>query len=201
MIAAITIDHLLTTVRCNDVGVAYLYCNYKMRADQTTTGLLAAILKQLVHGRPSAAEPVMRLFDQHTTKQTRPSLEEIFNSLQSVLSDYTSTYIVVDALDECTDKEGTCSQLLHRLRSLQPNADVHLMATSRFIPEIEKEFELMPRLEIRASDEDIERFVRGQMHRLAGCVQRNEALQGLVQQKLVEAVDGMLVYCDHSKLH
>lgn len=70
MIAATAIDHLLETVQCNDIGVAYIYCNYKKQSEQTATALLAGILKQLVQGRPSAAEPAERIFNRHSTRGT-----------------------------------------------------------------------------------------------------------------------------------
>ena len=41
----------------------------------------------------------------------------------------------------------------------------------------------------------MKQFVKGQMYQLPNCVQRDDALQVMVQEKLVEAVDGMLVYC------
>jgi len=193
IMAATTIDHLLGTVQSNTVGVAYIYCNYKATTDQNTTSLLAAILKQLVQARPAIAEPVTRLYNHHANR-TRPSLEETLSALQSVLTNYSSVYVVVDALDECQEKDGTRSQLLAKLRDLQRKADVRLMVTSRFIPDIENEFRLMPRLEIRASDADVERFVMGQMYRLPKCVQRDNELQRFVQDKIVEAVDGMSVF-------
>jgi hypothetical protein len=80
--AATTIDHLLRTLRSNTIGVAYIYCNYKAKADQNTTNLLAAILKQLVQARPSIAEPVTRLYNDPNRTSTRPSLEEILSTLQ-----------------------------------------------------------------------------------------------------------------------
>jgi hypothetical protein len=48
MIAALAIDHLSRTIQNDTNGVVYIYCNYKTRADQNTTILLAAILRQLV---------------------------------------------------------------------------------------------------------------------------------------------------------
>ena len=48
MMAAIVVDHLLNTVQTADVGVAYLYCNYRRQAEHTNPNLLAAVLKQLV---------------------------------------------------------------------------------------------------------------------------------------------------------
>ncbi|KAL5429853.1 hypothetical protein PMIN06_012681 [Paraphaeosphaeria minitans] len=65
------------------------------------------------------------------------------------------------------------------------------MATARFIPEIEAEFQKAVKLEIRASDGDVRRFVAGQMDRLPKCIQRDPALQKVVQEKIPERVDGM----------
>jgi hypothetical protein len=152
MTAAITVDHLHKTVQTRDIGVAYIYCNYKTHSDQNASSLLAAILKQLVQARPSIAGPVTRLYDHHVDQRTKPSLEEILSALQSVLTNYSSVYVVVDALDECPDKDGTRSQLLAKLWDLQRKMDLHLMATSRFIPDIVQEFNGMPTLEVRAGD-------------------------------------------------
>jgi hypothetical protein len=198
MMAAMAIDHLSGTIQNDTNGVAYIYCNYKRRADQNTTVLLAAILRQLVQARRSIPEPVSRLHKHHSSRGTRPSLEEIFNTLQSILRNYSSVYLVVDALDECLDKDCTHSQLLARVRDLQKEANLHLMVTSRFIPEIEEEieekFKQVTRLEVRASNEDVKRFIIGQICRLPKCIKRDDELQSLVQDKIVEAADGMLVY-------
>jgi ankyrin repeat protein len=192
IMAATTIDHLLRTLQSDTIGVAYIYCNYKAKANQNTTSLLASILKQLVQARPSIAEPVTRLYND--LNQARPSLEEIHSALQSILTNYSSVYIVVDALDECQEKDGTRSQLLVKLRDLQRKADMRLMITSRFIPDIENEFRLALRLEVRANDADVKRFVMGQISRLPKCVQRDKELQRIVQDKIAGAVDGMLAF-------
>ncbi|RYP65432.1 hypothetical protein DL770_009008 [Monosporascus sp. CRB-9-2] len=176
MVAAIAIDYLLGTMQSNTIGVAYIYCNYKAQADQTAASLLAAILKQLAQARPDVAEPVAGLYNHHANRMTRPSLEEIISALQSVLTNYSSVYVVVDALDECAYKDGTRSQLLAELHGLQQN-----------------EFRSMPTLEVRASGTDVKRFVLGQIYRLPKCVQRDEELQGFAQDKIVEAVDGMFL--------
>ena len=42
MLAAIVIDHLCNTIRSVDVGVVYIYFNYKMQLDQTPVYLLPA---------------------------------------------------------------------------------------------------------------------------------------------------------------
>lgn len=191
MIAAITIDHLLKSVQDSSNGVAYIYCNYKDQEEQDTASMLAALLKQLVQARPSTADPVKRLFKQHTDRGTRPSPDEVFTALQDVLAYYSTAYIVIDALDEC--QNGIPDQFLAKLRNLQAGRDIRLMVTSRFIPEITDAFKEAQRLEVQASEEDVKRFVAGQTYRLPKCIQRNPALQNRVHNQIAKAVDGMYV--------
>lgn len=65
------------------------------------------------------------------------------------------------------------------------------MVTSRFNPDIADEFKKAIILEVRASADDIKRYVAGQLHRLPRCVQRTPVLQDLMQEKIAEAADGM----------
>ena len=64
------------------------------------------------------------------------------------------------------------------------------MFTSRFIPDIVNKFSTALTLEIRASEEDVRRNVSGQILHLPKCIQRDAALQRIVD-KVIEAVDGM----------
>jgi hypothetical protein len=197
MVAAIAIDHLLQSTQSSSTGVAYVYCNYKAQQEQDASSMLAAIVKQLVQGRPSAAEPVERLHKKHYDRGTKPSVQEIFSALQEVVAKYSTIYIVIDALDECRNSDGTRGQLLARFKDLQVGQDVRIMATARLIPEIQAEFRTAIKLEIQASDEDVRRYVAGQTHRLPRCIQRDPMLQAMMQDKLVEAVDGMYAICLH----
>ncbi|CAI6225918.1 unnamed protein product [Periconia digitata] len=81
MVAAIAIDHLLTSVQDSAHGVAYVFCNYKTKEEQDTSNMLAAVLKQLVQARPSIAGSVGQLYKQHNNRGTRPSLDEVFSCL------------------------------------------------------------------------------------------------------------------------
>jgi Cdc6-like AAA superfamily ATPase len=189
MVAAIAVDHLLNSSHNSSYGVAYVYCNYKAQADQDTSGMLAAILKQLIQGRPSAANPVERLHQKHGNRGTKPSFDEIHSALRDVLAQYPYVYIVVDALDECQNEAR--HQLLVNLLGLQKEGDIRLMATSRFVPDVEDAFRQALRLEVQASREDVKRYVAGQIYRLPASIRRDAALQELVQEKIVEAVDGM----------
>lgn len=193
MIAAIVVDHLWKAFEGENVGIAYIYCNYKRQETQTTIDLLAAVLKQLVQECPLYGGPVAVLHERHADRRTRPSLDEICSALRSVLTNYSKTYIIIDALDECKDSDGTRRKLLTTLRNLRTRTDVRLLVTSRFVTRIEQLFQGSPMLEIKASEKDVKRYVAGQLHRLPKCVHRDPGLQAEILDKIALAVDGMYV--------
>lgn len=74
---------------------------------------------------------------------------------------------------------------------LQKSTGFNFFATSRFIPDITKRFEADSTLEIRASDQDVQRYLNGRMLRLPLFVQRNPEIQKVIEAEIVEVVDGM----------
>jgi hypothetical protein len=192
MMSAITIDYLHRTVGwCDDIAVAYLFCSYKAQADQSASSLLTALLKQLVQSRPEIAALVTHIYDNHSKQNSRPSIDEIIRILLSICSNYTTVYVIVDALDECSDRDGTRGRLINTLRELQSRIDLRLFFTSRFIPETTQKFQSDLRLEVRASEVDVRRFVAGQIPRLPNCIRDNDDLKRTVENEIVNAVDGM----------
>lgn len=191
MIVSIVIDHLGKEYQDDDIGVAYLYCNYKRRDEQKAVNLLAAILKQLVQKRPPLSDHIVALHELHAKQGTRPSFDDLSKSLRSVLGNYSQVFMIVDALDECTDVDDTRNTLLSEIRNLQTQIDLRLMSTSRPIKNITQAFEGDLHLEIRANNEDVERYLEGQISRRPSCILRKPHLQQLVKRNIVEAVDGM----------
>ncbi|KAL9082809.1 MAG: hypothetical protein Q9165_008768 [Trypethelium subeluteriae] len=193
MMAAVAIHHIYRVAYGNKVGVAYLFCSYKSQVDQSTYNLLAALLRQLVLGRPDLAAPAVELHNQHSKCGTKPSLNELMQVLEKTCSSYSTTYIVIDALDECSNTNIVRDDLIQKLRELQAGGNMRLLLTSRDLPEITKFFKLDPRLEVRASDEDVRCFVASQIPRLPDYIQRSEELKNDVQNKIMESVDGMFL--------
>ena len=196
MSAAIVVDKLYTQFQ-NDtsVGIAYIYCDFRRRHEQKPIDLYANLLKQLIQGLPSMPQSVQQLYDHHQHKRTRPSFDEISQTLQSVIPHNSRTFVIVDALDECQDLEGGRKRFLTELFSLQARTPANLFVTSRFIPEIEKEFEGKgARFEIRAADEDLQRYLDGHMLKLPPFVSRNAPLQEEIKSAIINSVDGMYVF-------
>jgi Cdc6-like AAA superfamily ATPase len=193
ILTSIVIDHLSKRFRNDaDIGIAYVYFNYKQNVDkQNVNNLLSSLLKQLSQERPSLPDSVKVLHDQHRNKRTRPSIDELSRALQSVAAMYSRVFIIVDALDECQASDGCRARFLSEIFTLQAKTRANLFATSRHISNIEKEFKGNTLLEIRASEEDVRRYLDGHVLRLPGFVTRSPELQEEIKAAIVKAVDGM----------
>jgi len=191
ILTAATINDLTTRFHGNpDIGIAYIYCNFRQKDKQKAQDLLASLLKQLSH-RSSLPDSVKSLYDKHRDKRTRPSIDEVSRALQSVAAIYSRVFIIVDALDECQASDGCRARFLTEIFSLQTKTGANLFTTSRSIPEITEMFKRSMSLEIRASEEDVRRYLEGHMSKLPGFVGRSSDLQEEIKTGVIKAVDGM----------
>jgi ankyrin repeat protein len=195
MITSIVINDLYIKFQ-NDasVGIAYIYFNFRRQQEQKPPDLLASLLKQLIQEQPFMPEHVKSLYERHKNKRTRPSFDEISKALDFIVADYSRAFIIIDALDEYQISDGGRERFLAKLFDLQARTGANLFATSRLIPETVKEFEgRSTRLEIRASNNDLQRYLDGHMLKLPSFVSRNADLQKEIKTAIINAVDGMYV--------
>ncbi|KAK4998542.1 hypothetical protein LTR66_002248 [Elasticomyces elasticus] len=193
IMAAAIVDHLFTSAYSDSVRIAYIYCNYKRQDEQKTVELLAILLKQLLHGKSTIPQPVEALYAHHSSRNTRPSLSELRKILKDVVKSFSRVYIIVDALDECRNDDGTRDALLSSLRDVQAGTDTRLLATSRPLPEVIQHFQDDDSLEVRASDADVEAYLRGHLSLLSKCVKDRPELQKQIVDDIVMVVDGMFL--------
>jgi hypothetical protein len=191
MLASIVIDYLLNNIQEKNIGIAYMYCSYRNRLEQTLVNLFGSLLKKLLQSQPSISKDMKNFYERHISKRTRPTLEETFQVLRSEMSQYSQVYIVVDALDEYSNEISPRELFLSKLRTLQATSPMNLMVTSRSIPNIAQGFQNAMQLEIRATGEDVRQYLEGQMFRLATCVTGNMRLQENITSGIIEAADGM----------
>jgi hypothetical protein len=174
-------------------AVVYAYCNYNRQSEQTLEGLLSSLLKQLAQSQPSLPHSLKELYDRHKVKRTRPSLDEISKALELVTTRNPRVFIIVDALDECQDLDGCRTKFLSAIFNLQKKVGANVFATSRLIPEITDQFQRTLSIEIRATEGDIRRYLRGHKSKLPRFVANQPHLQDEITTSITKAVDGMYV--------
>ena len=193
ILTSIVIEELTARFYDNkNIGIAYLYCNFRRQDEQKLEDLLASLLKQLAESQPSLPGTVKDLYDRHKTKRTRPSFDELSGSLQAVTIFYSQVFIIVDALDEC---EKECrTRLLSKIFRLQEGQKLNILATSRFIEEITATFKGRSNsLPIIATEKDVQTYLAGQIGRLPSFVQTSSDLQIKIKATIAEAANGMCV--------
>ncbi|KAI8633129.1 hypothetical protein F5Y19DRAFT_290242 [Xylariaceae sp. FL1651] len=192
ILTSIVIDNLETRFRSdNTTAIAYIYCNYKRQSEQTVENLLLSLLKQLAQSQPSLPHSLKGLYDRHRGRQTRPSLEEVSRALESITSQ--RIFVIIDALDECQASDGCRMRFLSALFTFRERTGVSIFATSRMIPEIMVRFQGSLSVEIRATKDDIRRYLYGHIKQLPSFVTNQRDLQDEIVEGITKAVDGMFL--------
>ncbi|KKP01775.1 hypothetical protein THAR02_06114 [Trichoderma harzianum] len=194
ILASLAISHVSSKFRGDpDIGIIYVYFNYNRQEDQDFQKLVASLLKQLAGSLHHLPESTKQLYNEHSKKRTRASLEELKTDLKCVLKEYTNVFIILDALDECQFFE--LNLLLSELLELQKELAINLLATSRPIPEIMGLFNdsNVAKLQIRAETSDVTTYIEAHMDRLSRVTRRNPVLREDIKANISEAVDGIFL--------
>ncbi|RYN82789.1 hypothetical protein AA0120_g9495 [Alternaria tenuissima] len=155
---AYIIDFLLQLRRNSNIGVAFVYFSYKDCESQTPVNIMASILQQLITQKPDYIQDLKDMYTRHIRDNTRPLVGDISSLLQNVVYAFGKVFIVIDALDECSDTNDVRMILLTELRKLQGRAS--LLVMSRPIPGLEKGLEGAIRIRVEASTTDIRNYLQ-----------------------------------------
>ncbi|KAI9770937.1 MAG: hypothetical protein M1840_002641 [Geoglossum simile] len=193
VLTSIIIDHLEKSFKGKDIAVAYIYCSYKEQEDQTDANLIASLLQQIVQRGPSISDKLSSVYNRHIQKQTRPVLSEWLELLKSESRHFSKLFIVIDAFDEFSERNGTRDSFFAEIRTL-PN--MHLLVTSRHISTIESLFEKTARVEVRAIDTDVRRYLECRIERegrLVRHVKADPSLKETIVDTVVAKAKGMFL--------
>jgi hypothetical protein len=191
IMAALVIDHLLRSRHVADEPVTFIYCNYKRQSEQSANHMLSSILRQIIDIQPRVPNLVQDFYTFHTTKRTSPSSDEIRKVLEAASKDLRGLTIIIDALDECETRARR--EFLSAVETLRKQCEVRFLATSRPLPTIQAQpiFLNKPMLEVKASDEDLEKYIRSRASELhSRVISKPDLLEDLVTST-IRATGGM----------
>ena len=143
--------------------VACIYCDFHEHKEQSATGVLAALLKQLVVGVEPIAGEIKEAFDRAKRKVDGRTLRlsEIRKILIKDVSALRRGFICIDALDEYPTKHRPelWDSLQHIVREC-PNIRLFITGRPHIREEVKKYFPGYPDLSsIRSAEEDIREYV------------------------------------------
>jgi NACHT domain. len=179
----------LTKSFANDDDIVTTYIFFDFRQQLSVYEILAALLRQIWQGAPKKA---------YTWSQGIPPREEsmklewIQSEFEARLSEFNKTFIILDALDECSVTGGTMRQSLDFLFSLQRKANVNILATSRFNEETANLFKKTGAIvEIQANEDDIRAYVDHRAAYFSPFVAKKSGLLSYIRDEIVKSSRGM----------
>ena len=149
-----------------NVAIAYLYLEYEgsshnQQIRQSALKVMGSVLMQWVNHRKVINPAILDLYDKYgrgSDGLKSPTLEELASCLNSVAASFTSSFIILDALDVLEKKER--NQILTQLKRLD---SVRVFATCRpHLYDVQKFFEGAPVIEIKANNDDLKLYLAQQ---------------------------------------
>jgi len=128
-----------------------------------------------------------------------PTLGDLQNTLQTILDGFSSTFIILDALDECTEREKLLNWIQTFILEKNTNLGLHLIVTSRPEQEIEDKFKCSHYLDLvkESENHDLVAYLDYQLQNDCDLQKWNSDTQTQIKLKLMEQADGMYVYHQH----
>ncbi|KAH0551577.1 hypothetical protein GP486_007206, partial [Trichoglossum hirsutum] len=176
-VRSLIIDELSKSVSCDDTGVAYIYCDYAVRGDQTAENMIASLTKQLSLRTTSMPDPVRELYERCNQRKSRPDLSDTMETLKLLCAGFKQVFIVLDALDEC-DEQARRS-VLTQLEKLDHSISRCFLTSRHHLLDVEKRYGKYPQIEVNAKDQDIHQFLQIKIEEDEGLSEMMKSKQSL----------------------
>ena len=167
--SSLVIDTLCDSIDGTNVAVACVYCNFHAHKEQSATGVLAALLKQLVMALEPVPEEITEALERakrHVNAQAL-LLSEIRTMLVESLSSLRRGFICIDALDQFPTKNRAelWDSLQHIVREC-PSVRLFITGRLHVRDEVKKYFPGYPDLTpVKLAKEEIQEYITMRLKR------------------------------------
>jgi hypothetical protein len=200
ILSSTIIEHLLQ--HCQDdssMVTAYFYFDFNDAQKQDPELMLRSLLRQLLQRLVTIPSGVNALFSSCDNGQRGPSVDALLEVTRQAAQEFTQVYVVLDALDECTQR----SELMDVLEAVAgwKLDNLHLLMTSRKERDIESS--LVSYIDERDTvclqrdvvDQDIQRYVQQRLRDDKGLAKWNKdaAIRQEIEAALMRGAQGMYV--------
>lgn len=152
-------DYIIGEIKGGEVAIAHIYCSFAHEASNITQIFFESILKQLTRQKKELFPPeVHARHKKHDTYFTRPTLDELSDTIKKVAKGFKRVTLLFDALDECS--ENTRGLLLSTLHSLRGQG-IKVFATCRpHVDDVKHIFQHSITIDLSVNREDFEQVIR-----------------------------------------
>ncbi|PZD29497.1 vegetative incompatibility protein HET-E-1 [Pyrenophora tritici-repentis] len=198
ILSSTIIEHLLQ--HCYDdtsMVTAYFYFDFNDTQKQDPKLMLRSLLYQLLQSSVVIPKGVDALISSCENGKRQPSLHTLLEVTRQAMQEFTQVYVILDALDECTQR-SELMDMLETVARWQLNG-LHLLMTSRKERDIERSLESYVGeedticLQRDVVDKDIQRYVQQRLRDDKGLAKWNKdaAIRQEIEAALMSGARGM----------
>ncbi|PGH23008.1 hypothetical protein AJ80_02923 [Polytolypa hystricis UAMH7299] len=185
---------LLPKAPMGENKVCYYYCDFRSHESCRPESVLGAMIVQLCQSMETVPEEVDEAFSRHVGKDGKlvpAALEELDRLLREVLTLVPSAILVIDALDECYDREVITNRLTDLLE--KSSEFIKILVTSRRELDIVRILRDYPSISTQgtAADGDIDQYIRETIETTPKLCRLGPSLQDHIIETLTEGAGGM----------
>lgn len=187
-----TNDQITKDTTC---GFAYFYFDFNSGEKQAIDGFLCSVLAQLSCQMEPFPDSIIALYDENYKLSSRPKRDMLVGTLFTLAKNFRRVYVVVDALDECSDRIGI-ADLIVTIMS-RKKEEINILGTSRKEQELEVGLRDVSSQGISVQsamvDRDIALHVRSQLSKDNQLRGWSDSVKTEIETALVEGAHGMYV--------
>lgn len=167
VLSSFLIDELREKYTGSGSAAAIFFCNYKVQQseEQTANAIIRCLSRQLLEQESQLFSFVEQYRESSaiTRSESQAQIADDQELMRILVSDLKNSFIIIDALDECADREKT--KLMRHLNTLlSETPSMRLLVTSR--ENQQHIFSQVPRMDIMARDEDIKSFLQSRIENI-----------------------------------
>jgi hypothetical protein len=135
------------------------------------------------------------LYTQCGNGHQEPTLDDLQNTLQKILDGFSSTFIILDALDECVEREKILNWIQTFILDKDITLRLHLIVTSRPEQEINDQFKSHHYIDLvkESGNHDLKAYLDYQLQNNSALQKWKFDTQEQIKSTLLKKADGMYV--------
>ena len=180
------------------LGIAYFFFDGRdsQKDLQLHNMLIRSLISQLSDTQHGGITEKLADLYKRCGKVRQPSDVQLQDVLRDILDRFSNAYIMIDALDECTDRERTLSWATELISDINRKAaNLHIVVTSRPERDIHDFFATLDPRSIdvgEANTEDIVEYLKIQI--ASKFMKYDESTRAKIKAELEEHAEGSYVY-------
>ena len=178
-------------------AVVYFYFDFNDLEKQQHEKMICSLITQLSIQSASTPQSLESLFSSKMNGKQQPVAGELLMTLQQIIQEFDETFIILDALDECKERQ----ELLTDIDEIAgwKNEKLHMLATSRRENDIEESLEPLVNdqekicIQSALVNDDIRAYIleRLRSDRRLRRWQKKPQVQQEIERTLMDKADGM----------